>query len=89
MRTAGHRRKLSTTVSEETYTFLKALVKAEKAATLAEAVDLAVERARHAEHRPRVERDTAAYFQHLSKTHCNGGDAPSFSACRERRRGRS
>ncbi len=60
------RRKLSTTVSPETRAYLQAMVQAGRAITIAEAVDLAVGRARQAENRARLERDTAAYFEGLS-----------------------
>ncbi len=63
---AKNRYKLSTTVSPETRDYLTALVKRGKAGSLAEAVDFAVRRARRAENRARLERDTAAYFAALS-----------------------
>ena len=63
---AGSRQKLSTTVSPETQGYLRSLVKSGRAATIAEAVDLVVRRARRAERRARLERDTAAYFANLS-----------------------
>ncbi len=62
----GHRRKLSTTVSQESYAFLQTLVKSGKAASQAEAVDIAAQAAQRVENRARLERDTAAYFQRLS-----------------------
>jgi hypothetical protein len=65
MPAATNRRKLSTTVSVETYGFLRALVEVGKAETLAEAVDVAVQPARRAENRARLERDTTAYFEGL------------------------
>lgn len=63
---SAHRRKLSTTVSRQTYGFLSELVEAGRAASLAEAVDIAVEPARQAESRAKLERDTAAYFNGMS-----------------------
>ena len=60
---ATKRRKLSTTVSPATHDYLEALVRAGRAVTIAEAVDLAVGRARQAENRARLERDTSAYFE--------------------------
>ncbi len=60
---ATKRRKLSTTVSTETLAYLEGMVRARKAISMAEAVDLAVGRARQAENRARLERDTAAYFE--------------------------
>ncbi len=66
MPASTHRRKLSTTVSEETHAFLQTLVETGKAASVAQAVDIAVLSARRAENRARLERDTAAYFERLS-----------------------
>jgi Arc/MetJ-type ribon-helix-helix transcriptional regulator len=57
---------LSTTVSEETHAFLHTLVGSGRAASIAEAVDIAVESAQRVENRARLERDTAAYFEGLS-----------------------
>ena len=62
----ARRKKLSTTIGSENYAFLRRLVRTRKAASLAEAVDRAVEQARMAENRARLARDTAAYFQRLS-----------------------
>jgi hypothetical protein len=63
---AQHRCKLSTTVSRQTYGFLNELVEVGRAASLAEAVDIAVQPARQAESRAKLERDTAAYFDGMS-----------------------
>ena len=60
------RKKLSTTIGAENYVFLNRLVKTGKARSVGEAVDWAVERARRAENRQRLEQDTAAYFARLS-----------------------
>jgi Arc/MetJ-type ribon-helix-helix transcriptional regulator len=62
MSSSAHRCKLSTTVSRQTYGFLDELVRAGRAASIAEAVDIAVEPARQAESRAKLERDTSAYF---------------------------
>ncbi len=62
----GHRRKLSTTISQESYRYLAAQVETGRAATLAEAVDRIVEHVRRLENRAKLERDTAGYFQGLS-----------------------
>ena len=62
-----NRQKISTTIAPSTLTFLEELVKSGEAATLAEAVDLAVERLRSIENRERLERDTAAYFDQMSE----------------------
>jgi Arc/MetJ-type ribon-helix-helix transcriptional regulator len=60
------RRKLSTTVSRHTQEYLEGLVSTGRAASLAEAVDFAVEQARRLENRLRLEQDTAAYFARLT-----------------------
>jgi hypothetical protein len=61
-----NRKKISTTVAPETLSFLEQLIEKGEAYTLAEAIDLAVERLRAAESRERLETDTAAYFEQLS-----------------------
>jgi hypothetical protein len=66
MRNRAHRRKLSTTVAAETEAYLESLVESGTVTTIAEAVDLAVARARRSEMRAKLERDTAAYFARLS-----------------------
>jgi hypothetical protein len=63
---SDHRRKVSTTISAEAYEFLRGLVESGRAATLAEAVDQVVNRARQTENRSRLEQATAAYFARLS-----------------------
>ena len=65
MRISTNRHKLSTTVSRETQAYLETLVASGRAETIAEAVDLAVGRARRSESRALLERDTAAYFAGL------------------------
>jgi uncharacterized phage protein gp47/JayE len=60
------RQKLSTTVAPETLSYLENLIKQRQAYTLAEAVDLLVERLRNQENRERLEQATAAYFDQLS-----------------------
>ena len=65
MRTSTNRRKLSTTVSRETQAYLENLVTSGRAESIAEAVDLAVARARRSERRARLEKDTASYFAGL------------------------
>jgi hypothetical protein len=65
MATSTNRHKLSTTVSRDTQAYLETLVESGRAASIAEAVDLAVARARRTESRARLERDTAAYFEGL------------------------
>ena len=66
--TRVHRRsKLSTTVAAENYSFLENLVSTGRTDSIAEAVDLAIERFRLAENRRRLERATAAYFDGLTQ----------------------
>ena len=60
------RAKLSTTVAAENYRFLTALVNSGKAASLAEAVDEAVEHFRRMENRRRLAKATSEYFESLT-----------------------
>lgn len=60
-----NRRKISTTVAPETLAYLERLVRNREAGTLADAVDLVVERLRAVKNRERLERDTAAYFDQM------------------------
>jgi len=60
------RNKLSTTVAPENYQYLTALVRSGRAASLAEAVDEAVDRLRRSENRRRLARATAEYFDSLA-----------------------
>jgi hypothetical protein len=59
------RRKISTTISQESDSYLRGLVAAGKARNLSGALDLALARLRRAERRERLERATAAYFESL------------------------
>ena len=61
-----NRQKISTTIAPQTLAYLEQIVESGEAATLAEAIDAAVERLRAMENRERLERDTAAYFDHMS-----------------------
>jgi hypothetical protein len=61
----SHRQKLSTTIGPDNYAYLRRLVKLGKAASVGEAVDRAVELARRADNRARLERATAEYFNGL------------------------
>ena len=68
MRTAqakAARAKLSTTVSSETLEFLERQVACGQAASLAEALDGAIRRARQLENRRRLATATARYFDQL------------------------
>ena len=60
------RQKISTTISPQTLAFLDALIAEGEARTLAEALDLAVERLLVYENRERLASDTAAYFANLT-----------------------
>jgi Arc/MetJ-type ribon-helix-helix transcriptional regulator len=62
-----HRQKISTTIAPETLAYLERQVDSGEAATLAEAIDKAVERLRAIENRERLERDTAAYFDGMTE----------------------
>lgn len=56
------RQKISTTIAPETLAYLEKLIAKREAYTLAEAIDLVVERIKSVENRERLERDTAAYL---------------------------
>ena len=60
------RQKISTTIAPETFAYLEKLISKKEAHTLAEAIDVLVERLRAAENRERLAFDTAAYFDRLS-----------------------
>lgn len=66
MSARSNRRKISTTVAQETETFLKSLIHQGKASSLAEAIDRTVAVVRRAESRNRLEAATAAYYASLS-----------------------
>jgi hypothetical protein len=60
------RQKISTTISPRTLSYLQRLIANGEVQTLADAVDLAVERLLAFENRERLDNDTAAYFANLS-----------------------
>jgi hypothetical protein len=60
------RQKISTTVSPATLSYLQRLIDTGEVQNLAEAIDLAIERLLTFENRERLERDTTAYFDHMS-----------------------
>ena len=62
-----NRKKLSTTISPETYLYLHRQVKEGEASSVGEAVDRAIQSARRAENRARLSRATAAYFERMSR----------------------
>jgi hypothetical protein len=61
------RQKISTTISSSTLAYLEQLVHDGEARTLAEALDLAVERLLVYENRERLANDTAAYFENMTE----------------------
>jgi len=62
-----NRQKISTTIAPETFGYLQKIIENGEAATLAEAIDTAVQRLLVIENRERLERDTAAYFENLTE----------------------
>ncbi len=60
------RQKISTTISPKTLAYLDDLIRRGEVGTLAEALDLAVERLNTYENRERLAHDTAAYFDHMT-----------------------
>jgi len=60
------RQKISTTISPHTLFYLQRLIETGEVQTLADAVDLVIERLLVFENRERLDRDTAAYFTNLS-----------------------
>lgn len=60
------RAKLSTTVAPETLEYLERQVEAGRAANMAEAVDVTVDRVRKLENRERLAKATAQYFNRLT-----------------------
>ena len=60
------REKISTTISSATLAFLEQLIEKGDARTLAEAIDLVVQKLLAFENRERLANDTAAYFDNLS-----------------------
>jgi hypothetical protein len=60
------RQKISTTISPRTFDYLEGLIQRGEARTLAEALDLAIERLLVYENRDRLADDTAAYFANMT-----------------------
>jgi hypothetical protein len=60
------REKISTTISSATLAYLEQLIEKGDARTLADAIDLAVQKLLIYENRERLANDTAAYFDGLS-----------------------
>jgi hypothetical protein len=59
--------KLSTTISPDGYALLRRLVRAGKAATIAQAVDLVLSEFRRLENRRRLEQATAHYYERATQ----------------------
>jgi len=60
------RQKISTTISPITLAYLERLIERGQVRTLAEAIDLAIQRLRAVENRERLAADTAAYFANMT-----------------------
>jgi hypothetical protein len=60
------RKKLSTTIGPENYTYLRRLVTTGKARSVGAAVDKTIEIARKLESRAKLEHDTEAYFAQMT-----------------------
>jgi predicted AAA+ superfamily ATPase len=63
----ARRKKVSTTISPESYAFLRALIRSRKAENLAQALDYVLDEMRRAENRARLEAETAAYYDNASQ----------------------
>jgi hypothetical protein len=66
MRRAKRRKKVSTTISPESYAFLRELIRSGRAENLAQALDLVLEEIRRADNRRRLEQATAKYYDELT-----------------------
>ena len=60
------RQKISTTISPAARSYLERLIEKGEVQSLAEAIDLAIDRLLAFENRERLEKDTAAYFANLT-----------------------
>jgi predicted AAA+ superfamily ATPase len=58
----ARRKKVSTTISPESYAYLRALIRSKKAENLAQAIDYVLDEIRRADNRARLEAATAAYY---------------------------
>jgi hypothetical protein len=61
------RQKISTTISAAAFAYLEQLIKDGPARTLADAIDLAIERLLVYENRERLANDTSAYFANMTE----------------------
>jgi Arc/MetJ-type ribon-helix-helix transcriptional regulator len=66
MPATARKKKLSTTISSESYEYIERQIASGEASSVAEVVGRALERMRRIGNRLRLERDTAAYFNNLS-----------------------
>jgi hypothetical protein len=62
----ARRKKVSTTISPESFAFLRGLIRSRKAENLAQALDYVLDEMRRAENRARLEAATAAYYDSLT-----------------------
>lgn len=62
-----NRQKISTTISPTSLAYLEKLIDEDKARTLADAIDRAIEQLLVYENRERLANDTAAYFDNMSE----------------------
>jgi hypothetical protein len=61
------RQKISTTISSASLAYLERLIEDGQARTMADAIDLAIERLLVYENRERLANDTAAYFENMTE----------------------
>jgi hypothetical protein len=61
------RQKISTTISSASLAYLERLIQDSQARTMADAIDLAIERLVVYENRERLANDTAAYFENMTE----------------------
>jgi hypothetical protein len=78
----ARRKKVSTTISPESYAFLRALIRSRKAENLAQALDYVLDEMRRAENRARLEAATTAYYDILTPEEIEEEDrlATSFAS---------
>jgi hypothetical protein len=62
----ARRKKVSTTISPESYAVLSGMIRAGQALNLAQALDLVLAEFRRAENRRKLERATAEYYANLT-----------------------
>jgi predicted AAA+ superfamily ATPase len=62
----SRRKKVSTTISPESYAYLRTLIRSKKVENLAQAIDYVLDEIRRADNRARLEAATAAYYDSLT-----------------------